>query len=37
MKKAYFAISKSNRIHFDEEIEVVRKCLAQKDFELQVL
>ncbi len=33
---AYFGISKSNRIHFDKEIEVIRRCLKQHQYELEV-
>lgn len=33
---AYFGISKSNRIHFDKEIEAIRRCLKQHQCELQV-
>lgn len=35
-RKAYFGISKSNRIHFDKEIEAIRRCLKQHQCELQV-
>lgn len=36
MKTAYFGISKSNRIYFENEIEQLKKCLAKYDIDLLV-
>lgn len=36
MKKAYFGISKSNRVHFDKEIQQLKKCFAKNAIELLV-
>lgn len=33
---AYFGISKSNRVNFDAEIELIRKCLQQYEIQLEV-
>ncbi len=35
-RTAYFGISKSNRIYFDVEIEVVKKCLKKHEIDLVV-
>ena len=36
MKTAYFGISKSNRVHFDKEINQLKKCLIKHSIELLV-
>jgi nucleoside 2-deoxyribosyltransferase len=36
MKTAYFGISKSNRINFNNEIIQLKKCLSKNSFELLV-
>lgn len=36
MKTAYFGISKSNRVHFDKEINQLKKCLVKHSIELLV-
>lgn len=36
MKTAYFGISKSNRVNFDNEINALKKCLAKYNIELLV-
>lgn len=36
MKTAYFGISKSNRIYFDNEIEQLKKCLSKYGIDLFV-
>ena len=36
MKTGYFGISKSSRIHFDKEINQLKKCLAKHSIELLV-
>ncbi|RLD29299.1 MAG: hypothetical protein DRI75_03895 [Bacteroidetes bacterium] len=36
MKTAYFGISKSNRVHFDKEIQQLKKSLAKHSIELLV-
>ena len=36
MKTAYFGISKSNRVHFDKEIDQLKKCLIKHDIDLLV-
>ncbi|MCG8327989.1 MAG: nucleoside 2-deoxyribosyltransferase [Chitinophagales bacterium] len=33
---AYLGISKSNRVHFDKEIESIRKCLSAYSVDLEV-
>ena len=33
---AYLGISKSNRVHFDKEIESIRKCLSVYSVDLEV-
>jgi nucleoside 2-deoxyribosyltransferase len=36
MKKAYFGISRSNRVHFNKEIEALTECLRGFEIELFV-
>ena len=36
MKTAYFGISKSNRVHFDKEINQLKKCLVKHSIKLLV-
>jgi nucleoside 2-deoxyribosyltransferase len=36
MKTAYFGISKSNRLHFDKEILLLKKCLSKYSIDLLV-
>ena len=36
MKTAYYGISKSNRVHFDKEINQLKKCLVKHSIELLV-